>query len=58
MPARTCFGCMDHPLTASADQLAHGKRHSGNATGPVQSLIGGAILLRRAYVRPEKILKK
>jgi hypothetical protein len=31
MAAGTCFGWLDHPLTASADQLAHGS-HGINAT--------------------------
>jgi hypothetical protein len=40
------FGCMDLPLTASADQLAHGKRHIGVGTG----LAGSSAALARGGV--------
>ena len=42
MPAWTYFGWLDHRLTASADQLAHG-RHGINVSSRIKQMGSGAV---------------
>ena len=54
IPAWTYFGWLDHPLTASADQLAHG-RHGINVSSRIKQTGSGAVRVgqHRASSEPQ-----